>query len=65
MSPRLISFFRYFDVLFHRLARKNIGNFFLITPLHPNIAFHIETSDLLCSTNQMTRFYIKRDAEPK
>ena len=30
-----------------------------INPFQPIVAFHIETSPLICSTNQMTSFYIK------
>ena len=28
-------------------------------PYQPSIAFHIETSHLICRTNQMTGFYMK------
>ena len=31
----------------------------LISPFRPSVAFHIETSHLFCSANQMTGFYMK------
>ena len=34
-------------------------NFYVYNPYHPSVAFHIETSHLICSVNQMTGFYMK------
>ena len=31
----------------------------LLTPFQPSVAFHIETSCLICSTNQITGSYMK------
>ena len=31
----------------------------MLNPFHPSVAFHIETSHLICTTNQMTDFYMK------
>ena len=30
-----------------------------INPLQPSVAFHIETNQLICKTNQLTGFYMK------
>ena len=34
---------------------------YFFNPFHPSVAFHIETSHLICTANQMTGFYIKRN----
>ena len=34
-------------------------------PFQASVAFHIETSHLICIANQMTGFYMKRNAELK
>ena len=31
----------------------------IFNPFQPSVAFHKETSHLICSTNQMTGYYIK------
>ena len=36
-----------------------------IIPLQSSVAFHIETSHLICSANQMTGFYMKFDTGVK
>ena len=33
----------------------------LFNPFQPSVAFHIETSHLICCANQMTGFYMKRN----
>ena len=37
------------------MTKKHID----FTPFHFSIAFHIETSHLICKANQMTGFYMK------
>ena len=34
-------------------------------PCHPSVVFHIETSHLICISNQMTGFYMKCNTERK
>ena len=36
-----------------------------VNPVLPNVAFHIETSHLFCTANQMTGSYIKRNTDLK
>ena len=35
---------------------------FDLNPFQPSVAFHIETSHLICRANQMSRFYMKCNA---
>ena len=35
-----------------------LGCFFIFNPLTTNVPYHIETSQLICSANQLTAFYM-------
>ena len=39
--------------------------FTFIKPFQPCVTFHIETSHLICTANQMTSFYMKCNTELK
>ena len=43
--------------IWHLVATFYISSFF--NPFQPSVAFHIETSHLICTANQMTGFYVK------
>ena len=44
---------------FHAVFIDNTEDIKYINPFYPCVAFHIETSQLSCSANQMTGFYMK------
>ena len=37
----------------------------LLKPFQPNVAFHMQTSHLICGPNQMNGFYMKYNADLK
>ena len=45
-----------------RANEKSIHIQEVLNPLQPSVAFHIETSHLICTTNQISGFYIKCNA---
>ena len=47
---------RFFSHQFIVLQKNHVG---LIDPFQASVAFHIETSHLICDANQITGFYMK------
>ena len=49
----------------YSIGLPNVSNFMifckkeLLNPFQPSVAFHIGTSHLICSVNQMTGFYME------